>query len=283
MLWVPIVGVAGLLYFLFRHRQMQMMTAPSTCPGLLDQERAELNRVLATDPHTLLAAARAQGLNKAMYVTAMHAIATQLENRGCKHDADRVHAKATAIGNIVEALPPAGPSTGVGVYTDPAMVAYTPGAYVDPAMAASMQAGAPTGAPAYAPIGPDVPLPSMPIALMRCGVDRCWVRPEARPWNDAMGRFGFSIPKNYPVGVLAFEPAGWAHVELMHPDHGRVDGYIEIAHLSPAALGDQVPTAVTTVPNVPGQAPVQVQTRLSPAQRTRARVAAKARATRANP
>ena len=72
-----------------------------------------------------------------------------------------------------------------------------------------------------------------PLALMRCGVDGCHVRPEPRPWNDAWGRFGFSIPSDYPVGVIAMREDGWAHVELYHPDHGRVDGWIEAAHLVP--------------------------------------------------
>ena len=74
-----------------------------------------------------------------------------------------------------------------------------------------------------------------PLALMRCGVDGCHVRPEPRAWNDAWGRFGFSIPSDYPVGVIAMREDGWAHVELYHPDHGRVDGWIEAAHLVPAA------------------------------------------------
>ena len=73
------------------------------------------------------------------------------------------------------------------------------------------------------------------LARMRCGVDGCSVRPEPRDWNDAWGRFGFSIPLGYPVNVIAMGPPGWVQVELHHPDDGIVDGWIEAEYLSPSS------------------------------------------------
>lgn len=83
-----------------------------------------------------------------------------------------------------------------------------------------------------------------PMALMRCGLEGCSVRPEPRAWNDAWGRFGFTIPQDYPVGIIGMGPPGWVRVELHHPDHGLIDGWIEAAHLLPAAPA--VPAAQTS-------------------------------------
>lgn len=85
---------------------------------------------------------------------------------------------------------------------------------------------------------------------------RCWIRPEPRAFDDAQGRFGFSCPAAYPLTLLALGPPslppGWAHVELSHPDHGPVQGFVEIANLS--ALTAAKPSAAAKMPPTQGVA-----------------------------
>ena len=80
-----------------------------------------------------------------------------------------------------------------------------------------------------------------PIATLRAAIDRCPVRPEPRAWDDAsMGRFGFAVPRGYPIAVLAFGPVGWAHVLIQHPDDpSPVDGWVETKNLADPAQEQQ--------------------------------------------
>jgi len=63
---------------------------------------------------------------------------------------------------------------------------------------------------------------------------RCWIRPEPRPWDDRRGRQrgAFSVPKNFPMVVVAHRPGGgWMNVRVDHPAEGPVEGWVEVKNL----------------------------------------------------
>lgn len=253
---------AGLAYYVFVHRpRMLAPAAPfrSTCGVLTEAERTAIDLTLSMSTADLIASGRARGRDQAGVVFDINAAAEVARARGCEPESRALAAKAQTV---AAAPPPAPPPTPPQQLMAPssAYVAYPagvgnvdPSAYAnlgqtpwspplaaigDPANppAAYMPAGAPAGAQAQS-LPPSGPV----IVRMRCRGSRCWVRPEPRPWDDAWGRFGFLAPDGFPVGVMHFAPEGWAHVEVHHPDHGRMEGFIELASL--AADSGPVPGA----------------------------------------
>lgn len=241
-----------------------------TCT-LTSEERNALDFVLTMSNEELVSAGAAAGVNTAMVVADLHKAAAHLISRGCPDDARRLRIRATDI--AVAALPPTDqgppllpPSVQPSLALPPPPAFASPGAPLTGAfVAATLGApGAPGARPnwgadpaAYAPPPPSAtsppPAPPPIIARMRCG-QRCWVRPEPRQWNDAWGRFGFSIPAGWSVGVVSFEPSGWARVTLAHPDHGRADGFVEVSQLVPDNGQPQGGPAMPAMPGMQGAA-----------------------------
>ena len=58
---------------------------------------------------------------------------------------------------------------------------------------------------------------------------------RAEPGSSDDQRGTFRVPSGYAMTVLALDPSGWVHVELLHPDHGLVDGWTEIRLLTAIA------------------------------------------------
>ena len=97
--------------------------------------------------------------------------------------------------------------------------------------------------PYLQPLQSPAPLPAVqtpaPIALLRCAIDACPVRPEPRAWDDAtLGKMpgAFTAPRGFPVHVLSYGPVGWANVLVNHPDEGAVEGWIEARFLTEAPI-----------------------------------------------
>ena len=250
---------------------------PSNCGALTPEERMAIDGALSMGVNDLLSAASAEGKTQAMVVADLHAYAQRASAKGCQDDARRLELKARAVADPMvdavrglfgpaqqaPALPP-GPGPGLPG-PGPGLVDAGPGApltgaYVAPTSAApgarlpfgTPAFGSPTAAamPPPAPVAP--PNPARPIIARGHTRERTWVRPEPRPWDDRQGRFGFSIPAAYPVGVVAFAPAGWAEVVLNHPTDGQAGGFIELAKLAPAQASPGISANGAATGNCPG-------------------------------
>lgn len=197
------------------------------CNALTDEQNDALDRTLTMSPSELVSAGQAEGRSAQAVAADLRSAAAFVGSRGCPDDARRLRLKAATLA---------------------AMAATFPGAF-----ASSFEPAALPSPSSQKPI----------IARMRCGQERCSVRPEPRPWDDTQGRFGFTIPAGWPVGVTAFEPFGWAEVSLDHPDHGRVAGFVELAKLVtdtnqgaapavPQPVQPSAPAAQPSTGNCPG-------------------------------
>ena len=235
---IPLIPLAigiGVLYFVFRARQ----PFHPTCTALLPQERALIESTLVMRNQDILAKARSQGLDKAATTAELYQFAANVEQRGCREEARRLRDKAASVARENE--PPMTPqlasSTGgyamrqLGPAASSTWAAPPPAVPVE--VAPTVAVAAPAGAVAAKPV----------LARMVTSM-RAAVRPEPRPWNDAWGRYGFSIPRGFPVNVVAFGPAGWAEVQIQHPEQGLAPGFMELAHLAPEGAG--APAAAAT-------------------------------------
>ena len=102
--------------------------------------------------------------------------------------------------------------------------------------------------PYLQPLQSPAPSPTLqtpaPIAVLRCAIDGCPVRPEPRAWDDAtLGRMpgSFTAPRGFPVYVLSYGPVGWANVLVNHPDEGAIEGWIEARFLTEAPIESASP------------------------------------------
>ena len=246
-----LAGVAALVY-------SQKQPPRSTCAILTPQERSLVDNTLMTSDRELLVAAAGRGQNQPGAVHDINTFATVIEARGCADDARRLRMKAASVARhppvasplTIPQLPPP-PGSVVGSPPPPVVP-------MEPMGAGVPWPGAPTtawpaggAAASAAPATPAIPMQT---------TTRCWIRPEPRaPMDPAeQERFGFTCPAKFPLTLLAFGPPslppGWAHVELQHPDHGPVQGYVEIANLAgltaaqPSAAAKAAPASPATPP-----------------------------------
>lgn len=239
-LWLPVALMAGTVLAVLSQRKS---SSKSTCPGLSPEDRAHLDRFLATDPEAILAVGTSQGRSKAQVISAIIEGAKGLDDLGCKYDGDFVRRKADEVSRVPERPAPAGPGTGE-----------LSGAFIAPEVQIPNTGNAP-GAPTWGGAFPGTTarldqafgqafggapaVRSAPLALMRTKA-RVAIRPEPVAWNDeTMGKLGFTVPAGYPVGVIAAGPpacpVGWTKVELQHPEEGIVEGFTEGVNLAPPA------------------------------------------------
>jgi hypothetical protein len=138
-------------------------------------------------------------------------------------------------------LPQAAPTAWIA----PSAPAYAPEPAMSSPLPESYMPAQPFSVPApQAPSGfgppPPPPQAAQPIAIMAT-TEKTWIRPEPRPWDDRMGRFGFTAPGGFVLGVLSYGPVGWAHVAFQHPDDGPGDGWIETRFLGPVQQQPAMP------------------------------------------
>lgn len=274
-LLLPMAIGAGIVYYLFVYRS-QTQVFHASCGVLTPAERAVIDTTLAMPNGELLSSGRSRGLDKAAVVGDLYAASELSRTRGCEPEARALAAKAQSVAREAEApalLPP----------SPFPQLAAPAGSVVAP----EVQLGAGVGyESAWSPVVPmdGMPAsspapPSGPVIARARTTTAAWIRPEPRPWDDAWGRFGFRVPAGFPVGVMHFAPAGWAHVAVDHPDEGRVEGFIEATALTPeqATPGMQpgMRPGMQGAPGAPGNAgPVFMKGTPTPGQRTRDRAAA---------
>jgi hypothetical protein len=253
-LWLPLGLMAVTVLAVYSQRQA---SPRATCDKLSADERANLERFLATDPKTILSVGSSQGARKEQVVAGIHAAARELERDGCPDDARRVDRKADEVALlpdqpvIIPKIPGSAgeaPRMMTGDITSGGFLQGNDlaGAYIAPEVRVPATGESPPTAHNVA-LGTSARLDqafhqasspaSRPLAMMRTR-DRVAIRPNLAAADDQ-----FTVPAGFPVGVLAFGPPacppGWARVELVHPDHGRLSGFTEATNLVPAAASPQ--------------------------------------------
>ena len=215
-IFLPYLIGAGVTWFLLRPH-----IAPRPCAVLTPEERAAVDATLAMSAAELTVAGQAQGRDRAGVVADLYQAADRLASKGCVDDAARFRAKGYLVGRAAD-MPMLPPPAAAQLPAPPMM---------PPAPAMPMPMSSPAPAPTPPPATPEAPVGQPVVAIMYMK-DRGVVR--AAP---VAGEAGFGVPKGFRVDVTSFGPAGWARVELDHPDvdlpnggrgPARVPGYVEL-------------------------------------------------------
>lgn len=172
-----------------------------------------------------------------------------------------------AANDVTYALPP-GPG-GMDAY-EQLLLAMASGSSSQPPPWPPQEASAPDAAfTSYSALStaPQASIPAQGQAIdqnlgtLYAAQDQTPIRAEPRIWQDDRGMF--TVPKGYAMNVLQLDPSGWVHVELVHPDHGMVDGWTELRFLtaipptSPALAVSQSPNPVSPASSSHGLAPMK--------------------------